>query len=88
MLSVELAEGMLSMELAEVGVGWLWSSGMIDSMPKVGLGCFGEFVVEKVKDRVVSIAGGWESTAWCDLLLWVVVGAKVEWVLAPYSTWF
>jgi hypothetical protein len=42
---------------------------MIDSMPEVGLGCFGVFVVEKVKDRMVSIAGGCESTSWCDLLL-------------------
>jgi hypothetical protein len=38
-------------------------------------------MVEKVKDRMVSIAGGWESTSWCDLLLWVMVGAKVELVL-------
>jgi hypothetical protein len=78
---VELLEDMLSVELAEVGDGWLWCSGMIDSMPEVGLGCFGVFVVEKVKDRMVSIAGGWESTSWCDLLLWVMVGVKVEWVL-------
>jgi hypothetical protein len=41
-----------------------------------------------VKDRMVSIAGGLESTAWCGLLLWVVVCAKVEWVFAPFSTWF
>jgi hypothetical protein len=51
------------------GGGWLWRSDMIDSMPEVGLGCFGVFVVEKVKDRMVSIAGGCESTSWCDLLL-------------------
>jgi hypothetical protein len=38
---------------------------MIDSVPEVGLGCFGVFVVEKVKDRMVNIAGVWESTAWC-----------------------
>jgi hypothetical protein len=61
---------------------------MIDSMPEVGLGCFGVFVLERVKNRMVSIAGGWESTAWCGLLLWVVVGAKVEWILAPFSAWF
>jgi hypothetical protein len=88
MLFVALVEGMLSMELVEVVDGWLWCGGMIDSMPEVGLGCFSVFVVEKEKDRMVSITGGWESTAWCDLLLWVVVGAKVELVLAPFSAWF
>jgi hypothetical protein len=46
------------------------------------------FVVKRVKDRMVSIVGDWESTAWCGLLLWLVVGAKVEWVLAPFSAWF
>jgi hypothetical protein len=66
MLSVELTEGILSVELEDV---WLWHSDMIDSIPEVGLGCFGVFIVEKVKDRMVSIAGGWEYTAWCDLLL-------------------
>jgi hypothetical protein len=85
---MELALGMLSVQLVEVGDGWLWRSGMIDSMPEVGLGCFGVFVVDKVKDRIVSIAGGLESTAWRDFLLWVVVVVKVEWVLAPFSTWF
>jgi hypothetical protein len=55
---VELLEDMLSMELAGVGDGWLWHSDMIDSMSEVGLGCFGVFVVEKVKDRMVSIACG------------------------------
>jgi hypothetical protein len=69
MLFVALVEGMLSMELVEVVEGWLWCGGMIDSMPEVGLGCFSVFVVEKEKDRMVSIVGGWESTAWCDLLL-------------------
>jgi hypothetical protein len=85
---VELLGDLLSVELAEVGDGWLWCSGMIDSMPEVGLGCFGVFVVERMKDRMVGIAGGWEFTAWCALLLWVVVIAKVEWVLAPFSAWF
>jgi hypothetical protein len=41
-----------------------------------------------VKDSMVSTAGGWESTAWCDLLLRVVVVANVEWVLGPFSAWF
>jgi hypothetical protein len=69
MLSVELTEGMLSVELVGVEDVWLWRSDMIDSIPEVGLGCFGVFIVEKVKDMMVSIAGGWEYTAWCDLLL-------------------
>jgi hypothetical protein len=69
MLSVELTEGMLSVELVGVEDVWLWRSDMIDSILEVGLGCFGAFIVEKVKDMMVSIAGGWEYTAWCDLLL-------------------
>jgi hypothetical protein len=69
MLSVELTEGMLSVELVGVEDVWLWRSDMIDSIPEVGLGCFGVFIMEKVKDMMVSIAGGWEYTAWCDLLL-------------------
>jgi hypothetical protein len=69
MLSVELTEGMLSVELVGVEDVWLWRSDMIDSILEVGLGCFGVFIVEKVKDMMVSIAGGWEYTAWCDLLL-------------------
>jgi hypothetical protein len=39
------------------------------SMPEVGLGCFGVFEVEKVMDRMVSIAGGWESTTWYGIIL-------------------
>jgi hypothetical protein len=66
---VELAKGMLSVRLAKVEGGWLWRSGMIGSMLEVELGCFGVFEVEKVRDRMVSIAGGWEPTAWCGLLL-------------------
>jgi hypothetical protein len=76
---------MLFVELAEVGDGWLWCSGMVGSMPEVGLGYFGVFVLERVNDRMVSIAGGWESTAWCGLHLWVVVGVMVGWVVAPFS---
>jgi hypothetical protein len=57
-------------------------------MLEVGLSYFGVFVVERVKDRMVSITGGWESTARCGLLLWVVVGAKVGWVVAPFFASF
>jgi hypothetical protein len=44
-LSVELAEGMLSVELVKVVHDWLWHNGRTDSMLKVGLGCFGKLVV-------------------------------------------
>jgi hypothetical protein len=47
MLSTELAEGLLPMELAKVTGGWLWRNGRIDNMPEVGLGCFGRLVVKK-----------------------------------------
>jgi hypothetical protein len=55
---VELAKGMLYVRLAKVEGGWLWRSGMIGSMLEVELGCFGVLEVEKVRDRMVSIAGG------------------------------
>jgi hypothetical protein len=42
---------------------------MIGSMSEVGLGCFGVFKVEKARDMMVNITGGWESTALCGLLL-------------------
>jgi hypothetical protein len=87
MLFVELGQGMLSEELVKAVDGWMWHNGMIGIMPEVGFDCFGVFVVERSKDRMLSITGGWESTSWCDLLLWVVVVVKVEWVLAPFSTW-
>jgi hypothetical protein len=47
---VELAEGMLSMELVKVADGWLWRNGSIDNMPEDGIGYFGKLVVEKAKD--------------------------------------
>jgi hypothetical protein len=50
MLSMEVGEGMLSMELAKVVDDWMWRSGRIDNMPEVGLGCFDKLVLEKVKD--------------------------------------
>jgi hypothetical protein len=66
---VKVAEGMLPVGLAKAGDGWLWHSGMIGSMSEVGLGCFGVFKVEKARDMMVNITGGWESTALCGLLL-------------------
>jgi hypothetical protein len=69
MLPVVLVKGMLSMGLMKVGDGWLRCSAKIGSMSEVGLGCFGVFEVETVRDRMVSIVGGWESTTWYGLLL-------------------
>jgi hypothetical protein len=65
MLSTELAEGLLPMELAKVTGGWLWRNGRIDNMPEVGLGCFGRLVVKKMKDRIGNITGGEGPIAWC-----------------------
>jgi hypothetical protein len=49
MLSVELAGGMLSVELVRVAVGWLWCNGMTDSMPEVELDLFDKLVVERAR---------------------------------------
>jgi hypothetical protein len=63
---MELGEGMLYMDLVGTMDGWLWHNGMIDSMSEVVLDWFGRIVVKKVKDKMVSIAGGEGPIAWCD----------------------
>jgi hypothetical protein len=65
MLSVELEEGMLSVELAKVVDDWLWHNGRIDNMPEVGLGCFGKHVLERVRDKMKNIAGSEGPITWC-----------------------
>jgi hypothetical protein len=62
---MELEESMLSVELAGAVDGWLLSNGKIDSMPEVLLDWFCDLVVTKAKDKMVSIAGGTGSIAWC-----------------------
>jgi hypothetical protein len=37
---------------------------MIDTMPEVGLGCFGKLVVERVKDRTENITSGEGPITW------------------------
>jgi hypothetical protein len=63
---VALAKGMLSVELAKVEDGWMWHSGMIDSMLEDGFGCYDRLVVKNAKGMMGNIAGGGEPTAWCD----------------------
>jgi hypothetical protein len=62
---VELGEGMLYVELVGAVDVWLWRNGKIGSMSEVVLDWFGRLVVEKAKDKTVSIAGGEGSIAWC-----------------------
>jgi hypothetical protein len=64
MLYVELAEGILSVELAKVVDGWLWHNDRIDNMSKVGFGCFGKLVVERANDRMENIIGSEGPIAW------------------------
>jgi hypothetical protein len=64
-LSVELAEGMLSVEQAKVADDWLWHNGRIDNIPKVGFSCFGKLELERAKDRMEIIAGSEGPIAWC-----------------------
>jgi hypothetical protein len=54
---VELADGMLSVELAKAMGGWLWHNGKIDNMPKLGPGYLDGFVTEIAKDKMESIDG-------------------------------
>jgi hypothetical protein len=46
-------------------VGWLWCNGMTDSIPEVERGLFDKLVVEKVRDKMESIADDGGSIAWC-----------------------
>jgi hypothetical protein len=43
----------------------LWRNGKIGSMSEVVLDWFGRLVVEKAKDKTVSIASGVGSIVWC-----------------------
>jgi hypothetical protein len=62
---VELAEGMLSTEVADAAGGWLLHSDKIDCISEVVLDWFGRLVVVKrAKDKMMGI-GGEGSIAWC-----------------------
>jgi hypothetical protein len=62
---MELGEGLLSVELTGIVDGWLWHNDKIDSMSEVVLDWFGRLVVKKVKDKMVSTAGGEGFVDWC-----------------------
>jgi hypothetical protein len=64
MLSVELARGMLYVELVKVVDGWLWRNDRIDNIPVVGLGYFGKLVVTRVKDTMKNTTDTEGSIAW------------------------
>jgi hypothetical protein len=66
---VELAEGMLFVELAKARDGWLWCSDRIGNKSKLGLCCLGEFVMERVK-AAWSLAPTfcWTQGIWGNLL--------------------
>jgi hypothetical protein len=58
-----LAEGMLFVKLVKVEGDWLWRSGMIGNMPKVGFGYFGRLGLESAEGRMGNIAGDVEPIA-------------------------
>jgi hypothetical protein len=64
-------------ELADAVDGWLRHNGKIDSMPEVVLDWFDRLVVKRAKDKMVSIAGGEGSIAWCGSLLLVQTSMKL-----------
>jgi hypothetical protein len=65
MLSAELTEGILSLELGKAVGDRLWRNARIDNTSDVGLGYFGKLVVRRVKDKMENIANGEGFTAWC-----------------------
>jgi hypothetical protein len=52
-------------ELVDIMDSWFWRNGKIDRILKVVLDWFGRLVVKKAEDKVVSIADGECSIAWC-----------------------
>jgi hypothetical protein len=65
MLSVELAEGMLSVGLAKVEDGLLWHNGVTGNMLEVEFGYFGKLGLKNAKGMMGNIIGGVEPNAWC-----------------------
>jgi hypothetical protein len=55
----------LFVELAEVGDGWCWHSGMAGNMLEIGSGYFGMLVLDDAGGRMGSAASCAEPTAWC-----------------------
>jgi hypothetical protein len=51
-------------ELAEVGDGWCWHSGMAGNMLEIGSGYFGMLVLDDPGGRMGSVASCAEPTAW------------------------
>jgi hypothetical protein len=57
--------GRLFVELAEVGDGWWWRSGMIGNMSGIGPSYCGMLVSDNEGGRMGSVAGYAEPIAWC-----------------------
>jgi hypothetical protein len=62
---VELAEGMLFVELVKAMGGWWWHSGRIDNKPEFSPGYFSGLVAERAKGRIENIGGEAEPTTLC-----------------------
>jgi hypothetical protein len=84
---MELAEGMLFVELAKAGDDWLWRSDRIGNKPELGFGCLGKFVVERVKGRMEST--GYEAMSLLCVIhfSWTMIVARVAWSLTPSFFW-
>jgi hypothetical protein len=67
---VELAQGMLFVELVKDGGGWLWCNDRVDNKLKLVLGYWlGGFMLERGKSRKGSIGGEVVPIARCGLPL-------------------
>jgi hypothetical protein len=85
MLSVELGQGILFVELAKIVGGWLWRNDMIGNRSELEFGCLDRLVAETAKDRMESIVGGRVPIAWYGSLLVVLIAAEAIWHHAPSS---
>jgi hypothetical protein len=81
--SIELAKDMLFMELTKGEGDWLWHSGTIGNKSKLGLGCLGEFVMERAKGIMENTGYDVMPIALCDSLLWTMIVVRDAWSLAP-----
>jgi hypothetical protein len=84
---VLLAEGMLFFVLVKAEAGLLWHNDRTGTKPELEPGCFGSFVVERVRGRMENTDCELIANALCGLLLWTIIATEAIWNFAPSFLW-
>jgi hypothetical protein len=85
---VVVANGMLSMVVANAEYGWLWHSDRIGNRMKAILDdCLSDFVRKKAKGMIGSIVGAMVATALCDWHLSMKIVAEAEYGFCSSFSW-